>query len=119
MQPRDLDAELAPVPGLGQRDVADVELDVELRVLDPIRVIEVERHPHQSLTKRPRAAQPLANEAQDVLEPYEPARRRRGIIDAHGADVHGRVRRLQVDEGRILGGQLLHGALLGLRLGDA
>ena len=51
MQPRDLDAQLPPVAGLGQRDVTDVIFHVEIGILDPVRMIEVERHTHQPLAK--------------------------------------------------------------------
>ena len=46
---RGLDAELAPVARLRQRDVAHVVLEVEVLVLDPVREIEFERHPQQFL----------------------------------------------------------------------
>ena len=58
-QPGDLDAQLPPVAGLGQGDVADVELEVEVRVLDPVRMVEVERHADQPLTEHPGLVQAL------------------------------------------------------------
>ena len=63
VEPRDLDAELAPVAGLGQRDVADVEFDVELGILDPIGMVDVERHADEPLAEAARAGQPLFDEA--------------------------------------------------------
>ena len=81
VQPRDLDAQLPPVAGLGQRDVADVEFDVELGILDPIGMIDVERHAHQPLPERARARQPALDEVQYVLEPHEPAGRGRRVVD--------------------------------------
>ena len=44
MQPRDQDAQLPPVAGGGQREVADVIFDVEILVLDPVGVVERERN---------------------------------------------------------------------------
>ena len=98
MEASDLDAELAPVTGLGQRDMADVEFKVELRVLDPIGMVEIERHPHQPLAKAARAGQSGTDEVEDILEADETARRCRGIVDGDRADVHRCVRRLQIDE---------------------
>ena len=39
-------------PGGGERVVADVEVEVEVRVLDPERVVETERHLAQAPTQR-------------------------------------------------------------------
>ena len=47
--PRGLNAQLSPVTRFGQRQVADVVFEIERLVLDPIRIIEIERHPHQPL----------------------------------------------------------------------
>ena len=52
MQPRRLDAQLPPVTGLRQRDVADVVLEIEVLVLDPLRMIQAERHVRQLLPER-------------------------------------------------------------------
>jgi hypothetical protein len=43
VQSRNLDAELAPVARLGERNVTYMELDIELGVLDPVRPVERER----------------------------------------------------------------------------
>ena len=40
-------------PGPGQGDVPHVVLEVEVRILDPIRVIEPQRHLHQALPEGP------------------------------------------------------------------
>ena len=37
---RDLDAQLAPVAGLGERDVTDVVLEVEVGIIDPVRHVQ-------------------------------------------------------------------------------
>ena len=49
VQPRHLDAELPPIARPGQGDVPHVVLEVEVRILDPIRVIEPQRHLHEAL----------------------------------------------------------------------
>ena len=62
VQPRDLNAELTPVAGRGKRDVAHVVFEVEIGVLDPVRMVDVERDAHQPLAERTRAAQPTFDE---------------------------------------------------------
>ena len=46
-------------PGFGKRDVADVVLEVELAVLDPVGMIEIERHAHEPPAERPGQVQPI------------------------------------------------------------
>ena len=48
---RDLDTELAPVARFGQRDVAHVVFDVEVLVVDPVRVVQLQRHALQLAAK--------------------------------------------------------------------
>ena len=73
MDARGLDAELAPVAGLGQGDVADVVFDVEILVLDPGGIIEIERHAQDFFTKVGKPMQPAFKLRQNVLEAYNPA----------------------------------------------
>jgi hypothetical protein len=112
---RDLDAELPPVAGLGQSDVADMVFDVEIGILDPVRMIHVQRQAYEALAEAARAAQPARDELENVLEAHEAAGRGRGIVDADRADVHRCVRRLEIDEARVLPAQLLHRSLPWLR----
>ena len=44
--------QLPVVAGRGQRELADVELDVEVGVLDPVRLVEPERHGDQPAAER-------------------------------------------------------------------
>jgi len=103
-----LDAQLAPVAWLGQGDVANVELEVEVAVLDPVRVVEVHRHLHQLLTEDPREVQATLDVLEDPLERHGAVRCRRGVVDRETGDVHGGVRRFEVDERGVEAGQLLH-----------
>ena len=48
---RDQDAQLTPVAGMGQGDVADVVLEVEVLVVHPVREIEFQRHAHEAATE--------------------------------------------------------------------
>ena len=84
-QPGHLDAQLAPVARLRQGDVADVELEVEVGVLDPVRVVEVERHPHQPLAEHPGLVEALVDVVEDALERHPAARRRRRVVDRDAA----------------------------------
>ena len=45
VQPGGLVGELAVVAGLGQGQLADVELDVEVGVLDPVRLVQARAAP--------------------------------------------------------------------------
>ena len=108
VQPRSLDAELPPVAGLGQCEVAHVVFEVELLVLHPVRMIEVGGNPHHLLTEGPRQMQPGLEVAQDALERHGSIGRGGGVVDADRRDVRRRVRPLAVDERRILTTQLLH-----------
>ena len=60
-------------PGFGQRDVADVELEVEVGVLDPVRVVEVERDAHQPLAEHPRLVEAFVDVVEDPLERHPAA----------------------------------------------
>src|SRR3546814_2866610 len=51
---RDRDAELPPVAGFGQARVAHVRLDVEMLVLDPIGMIDVEGQPVEAAPEQGR-----------------------------------------------------------------
>ena len=76
MQPRDLDHELPPVTRLRERQMADVELDIEIRILDPIRSIHAARHRHQSLAKQFVRIEAAAEVLENILEADLAARRR-------------------------------------------
>ena len=47
----DLDAELAPVAGMRERNVAYVVLEVEVDVVDPVRMIQVHRDANEPLSE--------------------------------------------------------------------
>ena len=46
------DAQLAPIPWLRKSNVPHVELEIEVVVWHPVRMIEAQRHLHQFLAKR-------------------------------------------------------------------
>jgi len=76
---RGLDAELAPVPPAWQRDMANVVLEVEVLVLDPVGVVEFERDAQQLAAEDRRAVQRPLDVREDGLEAQRSARRR-GLV---------------------------------------
>ena len=90
---RRLDAELPPIAGFGQGNMAQVILKIEIRVLDPIGIIEVKRDAHKPLTHGLGQLHPAAEELEDVLEADKAAGGRLRVIDQQTADVHRRIRR--------------------------
>jgi hypothetical protein len=98
VQARDLDAELAPVAGLGERDVSDVELEVEVRVLHPVGVVEVDRDVDDLLAEAARQVQAPLDVGEDALEGDRAAGSARLVVYREGADVHRRVGLLEVEE---------------------
>ena len=98
VEPGDLDAELAPVAGLGQCDVAQVELHVEIGVFYPVGPIHAAGHFYQPRAKQRQAIQTLLEIGDHLLEANEATRGSRGIVDAQPADMLGRIGLFEVDE---------------------
>ena len=105
---RRLDAQLPPIARSRQRDVSHVELDVEVGILDPVRVIETEGHLDQFLAKTAREMQTRFEVLQDALERDMRIGRSRLVVDRQSADVQRRVRRFEIQEGRVETAKLLH-----------
>ena len=107
--------ELVVTPGRRHAGVADVEVEVEVGILDPVGVVEAERH--------------LAETAPQRLEEMEPALDLRppggervvvGVVlglgvDREAGDVAELRARFHVQERGVEAGQLLHGPLPPLR----
>ena len=96
--PRGLNAQLPPITGPGQGDMADVIFKIEFVVFNPIGIVEVERHPNQLLAHGLGQLDPAFEMAQDVFEPHKPARRGFRIVDQQRSDVHRRVARFHRNE---------------------
>jgi hypothetical protein len=99
--------ELVVAPGRRDRRVADVEVQIEVRVLDPVRMVEPERHLDEAPAQR----------LEQMQAPLDlPAPRRVGVVaggvgagvDRQPADVSELGARLEVQERRIQSRQLLH-----------
>jgi hypothetical protein len=105
---RGLDAQLPPVSRRGQRNMADMVFEVEIGVLDPIGIVEVEGHAHHALAHGLGELQTAFEKGEDILEADETSGRSRGVVDQDRSDVHRRVARFQRDEARIHALELLH-----------
>jgi hypothetical protein len=84
-----------------------VVFDVEVRIVDPVGLVQAQRHVQELAAQHRDQGQPAG---QHLGQPGE-RQRRRGIPrveQAQPADVAGRVGRLQGEEGRIKAGELLH-----------
>src|SRR6056297_583678 len=101
MQARHLDAKLSPVSRFWQGDMAQVKLDVEIGVLDPVGSVEAARYFYQACAKQRQVSQAAFETGDHVLEAHETARRRGWIVDAQAANVLRRVCLFQIDECRI------------------
>ena len=64
----DLRRELPRASRGGKGDVSDVEVEIEVGVLDPVGLIEPERHLDESVTIRGNEVQPLADQRFEVVE---------------------------------------------------
>ena len=96
--PPDLGRELPVVAGRGERDVADVEVDVEVRVLDPVRLIESERHLDEPPTGGRHEVQMVVDQRLQVVEPH---RLRRRFEQRQATDVSVGGAALDVQEERV------------------
>ena len=102
--PRRLDAELTPLARFRQRDVPHVELEVEVLVVDPVRMVEIERDAHDLAPERIADVQPALQVRHDLFQGDPTTRSGRLPIDRERRDVHRRVGGLEVEERRILPG---------------
>jgi hypothetical protein len=84
-----------------------VALEVEIGILHPDRVGEVEGHPHESATERLEEVDALAQQIDDALERVGLGRRG-GIEDERAHDVGVHRRCLHVEERGVHAGQALH-----------
>src|SRR5206468_11536272 len=91
-----LDAELTPVTRLRQRDVADVEFEIEVGILDPVRVVEIERHVREPLPEAPHEMEPPLEVGQNSLEGDPAPWGGRLVVDQDASDVHRSVRGFEV-----------------------
>jgi hypothetical protein len=67
--------------------LAQVELEVEVRVVEPVRVVEAERHLNEPPAQRGQQVKPLAKHAGDVSERDRSVRCGSRIEDRDGGHV--------------------------------
>ena len=101
MQPGNQYAKLPPVTGLRQGDVAQVEFDIEVGILYPVRLVVTARHLHKAGTEQRQFVQLLLKTGNNILEADEAAWRCRWVVDPHPANVLGGGGVLQIDKSRI------------------
>ena len=107
MQPADLLGQLGVRSGAGQGELADVVFDVEVRVVDPVRLVQAERDVQQLAPQDRYQGEALG---QDFGQPGQGQRLGRFFRVQHGqpADVAGGAGRLEREEGGVKSGELLH-----------
>jgi hypothetical protein len=108
VDPRHLLGQLGVGSRRGQRDLAHVKLEVEVRIVDPVAVVEVERHLGQPPPERRHEREALGDQ---VLEPRQrqPAVLGRGrVVDRERAHVTVVARVLEREELLVERGELAH-----------
>jgi hypothetical protein len=88
--------------------MAKVKVEIEVGVLDPVGVVEVERNGHQSTSKRGEQREAFLKYLTNTFE-SPPLRGGRGIDNYNAADMALLDGRLHVQEAGINASQLLHG----------
>ncbi|MCY1183241.1 hypothetical protein D9M73_238470 [compost metagenome] len=111
-------AQLPPVARRGQDGMAQMEVDIEKRVLDPVRIAEPERRANDPLAEHRRGIQPTPDMPDDVAEAGAFAMHGRRLVDGDQGAVRRRMRTVDVEEQGVLAGELaVHAALA--RLGNS
>ena len=87
--------------------MANVKLDVEIRIVDPVRAVEIQWHLLQFLTKRFGTVRSVIYELQDIFQPNFTVGCRGGVVYRTRSDVHGSSGRLGVQKKGIESRQLL------------
>jgi hypothetical protein len=85
---RDLYAQLAPIPRLRKRNMAHVVLEIEIRIIDPIRHVHAAGQLGQPPSERRRKMQPSVDLAQDALEGDSAVGCCRLVVDQQHLDLH-------------------------------
>ena len=94
--------------------VTDVEVEIEVGVLDPVRQVEAERHLDEPATERHEQTEALLDEAAGADEELVGAEAG-DVEEVERRHVPERAARLHVEERRVHPGELLHGRTLRLR----
>ncbi len=108
VEPRHLRAQLRPVAGPRQRDVAQVKTEVGGGVVDPVGPRDRQRHRDDAPAEDRAAVQAIGEEALDVGEVDAPRRRGGRVVDHQRRRVHRRPRRFEIQVQALPARQLLH-----------
>ena len=98
--------ELFPTARLGELGALDVAVDVEVFVLDPVGVAELERHFDQALGERAAGVDPRGQQIPQLVE-IEGTGGGFGLDDRQTPDMHRGIGCLEVEEGGVEPRQLL------------
>ena len=104
----DLLGELLLAAGGRQRQLAHVVAEIEVLVVDPVRVIEPERHRREAPAERRQQVQALGDELLQAGRVEHAAGCRRGVVDRKPAHVAEVAAVLQCEELRVEARQLSH-----------
>jgi hypothetical protein len=110
--PRHLLGELLLRRARRKRQLPDVEVEVEVGIVEPVRIVEAERDLHQPPAQGRQQRQALLHQGADVLEGELAARRGRGVEDGQPGDMARLVRALERQKLRVEAGQLTHRSIL-------
>ena len=96
----------------GQGQFAHVVLEVEVGILDPVRVIETERNRREPPAERRQQMHALQQHRGHPLRSQDTARRRRRVVDREARDVAMGTAVLHGEELRVEASQLADTAIL-------
>ena len=102
------DAQLAPVARLRQAYMADVIFQIEIFILQPIGIIQLERRMLETATEIGRRVQPVRNVLQNFLVADNSVRRSALITEPEAANHHRLIGSFEIEEMGIHGCKLLH-----------
>jgi hypothetical protein len=106
--PRHLLGELFVTARGGQGELAHVEVEVEVDVVDPVGIVEPERHLGRTPAQGRQQRQPLGQKQLDVLDRQLAPRRGRRVEDGQAGHMAVLARVLQRQELRVEAGELSH-----------
>ena len=115
MQPGHLCRQLPIAARRRHRQIAHVELEVEVLVFDPVREVEAERHFEQPPAQHGQQVHAILEQPHHDLDVQHAAWRRARVVDAEAADVSGLPPVLDRQELSVEAGELSHGAVLSCR----
>src|SRR3954453_8430447 len=108
----DLVRELRVGTRTGERELPYVEVKVEVGVLDPVGVVEAQRHLGQAPAQRRKQREALRHQIADVIDLQWPAWPLGVVQNRESADVAALARGLECQELRVEAGQLAHAGSL-------